>query len=97
MSWTIKAADELEMGVKVEMEHADTIKWLIEKVSSADHQKGAPVSEDLVKEVATKIAQDHLKEMKDYYTKLKAMEGQKGAKAEKPQPPKDLKDEPEKV
>jgi hypothetical protein len=42
--------NELEMGIKVEMEHTD--------------DKG----------IAKKIAQDHLTEFKNYYTKLKEME-----------------------
>lgn len=59
--------DQVGMGVKVEMEHKDTVKWLVEKL-------GGKADEALIKEVATKIAEDHLKEMPDYYTRLKAME-----------------------
>ena len=41
---------ELEMGIKIEMEHTDD------------------------PEVARSIAKDHLKEIKNYYTRLKKME-----------------------
>lgn len=41
---------QLEMGIKVELEHTDC------------------------KELAKEIAKDHLKEMPDYYTRLKKME-----------------------
>lgn len=61
--------EELAMGVKVEMEHADTIKRI---------QSGELTD---IKDIATAIAQDHLKEMPDYYTRLKAMEA--GGKAAK--------------
>ena len=52
---------ELEMGRKVEMEHKDTI----EKFKKEDVD---------TKDVAEGIAKDHLKEISDYYTKLKEME-----------------------
>ena len=75
MSWTIKAeeSDQLKMGTEVEREHADTIKWLIEQLSHSGGQGDNPVDK-LVTEVATKIAQEHLKEIPDYYTRLKDME-----------------------
>jgi hypothetical protein len=77
--WVIKAAHgeqaqaELEAGKKVEMEHSGTIKWLIEQLSHSSGKSDKPV-EELVKEMATKIAEDHLKEMPDYYSRLKDME-----------------------
>jgi hypothetical protein len=70
MRWIRLAAEdnkELEMGKKVEREHADTIKWLAE-------QLGGKVSDALMQEAVTRIAQDHLKELSDYYTKLAKME-----------------------
>ena len=47
-------ADELAMGIKVEMEHTSD------------------------KNVAKRISQDHLAEIKDYYTRLKKMESDAG-------------------
>ena len=74
MSWIIAAGDDqIAMGVKVEKEHANTIKWIVEKV-------GGKADDALIEEVAKKIAEDHLKEMPDYYTKLKEMEAKKGNK-----------------
>jgi hypothetical protein len=51
---------ELEIGKKVEMEHAGTIKIV------------APDAD--IKTVATLIAKDHLKEIPDYYSRLTKME-----------------------
>ena len=69
MSWLVTADDaELKMGIEAEKEHTDTIKWLIEKVG------GDPTNTQLIEEVARRIAQDHLREMKSYYTRLKKME-----------------------
>lgn len=53
---------ELEMGKKVEMEHAGTIKSIAPDVD--------------VEGVAKLIAKDHLKEIPDYYTRLIKMEKQ---------------------
>ena len=61
--------EELAMGVKVEMEHAATIKRI---------QSGELTD---MKDIATAIAQDHIKEIPDYYTRLTAMEAD--AKAQK--------------
>jgi hypothetical protein len=56
-----KAKDnELEIGKKVEMEHAGTIKSIAPDVN--------------IKSVATLIAKDHLKEIPDYYSRLTKME-----------------------
>ena len=52
----------IKTGTKVEMEHAKTIKKIKEKNLS-------------IKEAATEIAKDHLKEDKVYYEKLKIVEG----------------------
>ena len=71
MSWTIKAeSDQLKMGIVVEKEHVDTIKWLAEKL-------GGEANEGLINEVAQRIAQDHLNEIPDYYSRLKEMENNK--------------------
>jgi len=70
MNWIRSAADDqLEMGIKVEMEHVDTIKWLIGQVN-----KGTSIAEDLIKETAKRIASDHLKENSKYYSLLAEME-----------------------
>lgn len=75
MSWVIWAeeSDELKMGIEVEKEHADTIRWLAKKLGPGTGYNDK-VLDDLVTEVATKIAQDHLKELPDYYARLKEME-----------------------
>lgn len=61
---------ELEMGRKVEREHTETIKKYMKDNVNLD-------------DVVESIAKDHLKEMKDYYTKLKEMEN-KGSPEQKP-------------
>ena len=62
--------NELAMGEKVEAEHddiyADLEKWAQEQGVKL------PIGK---KEFHKRIAQAHLKEMKDYYTRLKKMEG----------------------
>lgn len=84
MSWLKFAAEEdagskeLAMGRKVETEHTATIKWLIEQLSHSAGQSDVPV-EKLIAEATERIAQDHLRELPDYYTRLKRME--EGAKA----------------
>lgn len=52
---------QLDKGAKIELEHANTIKKHLKKGVS-------------VKTVARSIARDHLKECKDYYKFLPAME-----------------------
>jgi len=73
--------DELEMGKQVEKEHSDTISGLIKEL------KPELKSEDVNKIIDTtveKIASDHLKELPNYYTLLKAMESTaKSSKGEK--------------
>lgn len=62
--------NQLEMGKKVEMEHAQTIKQFMK--------------EDVkVEEVAEAIAADHLKELPDYYSRLKKMEASKKTESKK--------------
>jgi hypothetical protein len=58
----MKTGGELEKGIEVEKEHADTIQKIY------DH-KITP------EEAPKQIALDHLEEMDDYYTKLAQMEG----------------------
>lgn len=58
---TASVGDELQEGIKVEMEHAETIAKIRDKKLS-------------VKEAAKLIAIDHLKEFPDYYTRLEKIE-----------------------
>jgi Fe-Mn family superoxide dismutase len=60
-------AKELEMGIKVEQEHL----------------MGARYSESDARLLAQEIAMDHLTEVLDYYTRLKAVEGEAGPNAAK--------------
>jgi len=60
-------ANELSMGIKVEKEHLNVYNELKDIMGDK-----MPWTED---EFAEKIARAHLKEMKDYYTRLKKMEG----------------------
>jgi len=62
--------DELKMGVEVESEHADTLDFFKKLLKKNDVEM--PISDE---EFFKMIALAHLREMKDYYTKLKAMEG----------------------
>ena len=59
--------DELERGRTVEQEHADTYKWLEQEVARTGH---LPAPQELYQ----RIAEDHLKELPDYYTRLEHME-----------------------
>lgn len=61
--------NQLEMGIKVEKEHEDLYNYLKNYLK----EKGIimPLSLD---QFAEKIAKDHLKELKDYYTRLMDME-----------------------
>lgn len=61
---------ELKMGIKVENEHRDVYDYF--KKYLKDHCKmDMPITED---EFYALIAKAHLRELKDYYTKLNAME-----------------------
>lgn len=57
---------ELEQGIKVESEHKDVYDFLSSKVDM-------PISSD---EFYKMIAEAHLREIPDYYTRLKKMEKQ---------------------
>ena len=70
--------DQLKIGMQVEMEHTKTLEWLVKELGG---DPGA--SKDLIKEAAKKIAEDHIAEFSDYYTRLVEME--KKAEAEKKQ------------
>lgn len=74
MAWVRSAEEankELAMGIEVEKEHLGTIKWLIKELG------GDSESQKLIEETAKRIAQDHIKELPDYYTRLKEMESGK--------------------
>jgi|GEM_PF-3761271 len=58
---------QLKMGIEIEKEHENTYNKLFEFVKK---NKKFPAKNVFFKW----IAEDHLKEMKDYYTKLKKME-----------------------
>jgi hypothetical protein len=66
-TWLRTADDQLKMGIEVEKEHAGTYKWIKDT-----YEKTGKWPED--QEVFSHIGQDHLKEIKDYYTRLKNME-----------------------
>lgn len=61
---------ELEMGKKVEEEHQDVYDYMVKFLK--DHDLKMPLSRE---KFFTMIAEAHLKELPDYYTKLKKMEG----------------------
>ena len=65
--------DELEMGIKVEMEHVATFKKIEEY-----YMKNKEMPSE--KQMAEWVTRDHLKEFNDYYTRLKKMEGSQGLK-----------------
>jgi hypothetical protein len=79
MSWMKFGAEstQLAMGKEVEKEHADTIRWLAQKLGSGPGYTGDVLAK-LIDEVAGRIAQDHLKEsgpgFSHYYTWLAQME-----------------------
>ena len=56
---------ELEMGIKIESEHNDVYEYL------KDHFKYMPISKE---EFYERIAKAHLREIPDYYSRLKVME-----------------------
>jgi len=64
-------AKELAMGKQVEMEHL----------------KGSPLKKEILEMIAEKIAKDHLAEIPDYYTRLKAMEAGAEQKPKEPAAP----------
>jgi hypothetical protein len=67
------APDQLAKGIKVEEEHLETLKNLVRKarVKSSDQ---AQWDTDIIKDALEDIAQDHLKEIRNYYNRLAAME-----------------------
>jgi hypothetical protein len=72
--WTVKGAgvehpSELDKGLEVEKEHTGTINWLLEQANVPPDQGKA-----LLDQVIKRIAEDHIKELPDYYTLLQRME-----------------------
>lgn len=61
---------QLQQGIEVEKEHLGSIKWLIEQLESGEPRE----IQSLIDEAVKKIAQDHLNELPDYYTRLEKME-----------------------
>lgn len=63
---------ELEMGIKIESEHLDVYEELEQWLKSTfkDYSKMPWPKEEFYK----KIAQAHIKELPDYYTRLAKME-----------------------
>ena len=64
---THERGDQLKMGREVEKEHAPTVSKIIASVK--DGAVGMSTEE-----IYESIAQDHLNEIPDYYTRLKKME-----------------------
>lgn len=60
---------QLEMGIKVESEHGDVYEYIDNYLESFNVPM--PCSKE---EFYKKIAQAHLREMPDYYTRLQKME-----------------------
>jgi hypothetical protein len=69
LTWLKRAVDELAMGVKVEAEHAPTVAKIQGSIKDG---KITMSDEDIYKS----IAEDHLNEFSDYYTKLAKMESE---------------------
>jgi hypothetical protein len=65
--------DQLEKGEQVESEHAETVKKIKDSIKDG---KVTLTDEEIFK----LIAEDHLKELPDYYTKLEKIEKQNGDK-----------------
>lgn len=63
--------EELKIGIQIEKEHGDLYEYF--KNFLSERGIDMPMTED---EFAEKIARAHLREMKDYYTKLIKMEGE---------------------
>ncbi len=63
--------EQLEIGIKIESEHGDVYRQLDSYLESFNVQM--PWSE---MEFYKKIAESHLREIPDYYTRLSKMEGE---------------------
>lgn len=61
--------DELSRGIKIESEHEDLYNYINDYLKSNDISMPFPK-----KEFYTWIAKAHLREIPDYYTRLKKME-----------------------
>lgn len=64
---SILEKSELQKGVGVEKEHKGTLR----KIKRSIRRNKVTLSD---RQVFTNIAKDHLKELPDYYTRLKKME-----------------------
>lgn len=68
MNWyklsNLDSNNQLELGIKIELEHRDTIRKI----------RGNPDISD--EDAAKLIAKDHLSEIPDYYSRLQEMESQ---------------------
>jgi hypothetical protein len=63
--------DQLKMGIEIESEHGDIYEYLEDFLNSKDLKM--PLTK---KDFYKKIAEAHLKEIPDYYTRLKKMESE---------------------
>ena len=63
--------EELKIGIQIEKEHGDLYEYF--KNFLSERGIDMPMNED---EFYERIARAHLREMKDYYTKLVKMEGE---------------------
>lgn len=73
-------ADEIELlrGIEHEKEHAGTLRWIIESINALLQKVHYPNAriEEIFREGFKRIAQDHLREIPDYYTRLARMEAE---------------------
>lgn len=69
MNWYTKvsSSSELDMGIAIEMEHLGTVKKIKDSIID-----GKITMTD--EEICRSIAEEHLEELPDYYTRLKRME-----------------------
>lgn len=66
--------EQLEMGIKIESEHCDIYEQLEAYLKQFSNKLPMPWTR---KEFYKRIAQAHLREMSDYYTRLQKMESDK--------------------
>ncbi len=69
-------ADEIELirGIEVEKEHIGTVRFAMEQGALLVREGGTSAIIDAEKQIVQRIAQDHLREIPDYYTRLDRME-----------------------
>lgn len=63
--------DQLQMGIKIESEHGDIYEYFEDFLNSKNIKM--PLTK---KDFYKKIAEAHLKELPDYYTRLKKIESE---------------------